>query len=213
MSTIANLGAMGIVAIIIAIVATVLAFIFIVPEKRRAQMGAFGKFLHDTCNFKYLIVEKILQALYIFATAYVILAGFFMLFMAPQDWFTGTRHWLGGYGLLTMIVGPIAVRLVYELLMMGILLVKHVISINCKLRNQNDGSQADPFSTPDMSAMKATLQQKAAKHAQAAPAAPVDPATPAAPTEPVAAPEKKFCPACGTPLDGADCCPNCGAQQ
>ena len=41
MSTIANLGAMGIVAIIIAIVATVLAFIFIVPEKRRAQMGAF----------------------------------------------------------------------------------------------------------------------------------------------------------------------------
>ena len=82
MSTIANLGAMGIVAVIIAIVATVLAFIFIVPEKRRAQMGAFGKFLHDTCNFKYLIVEKILQALYIFATAYVILAGFFMLFMA-----------------------------------------------------------------------------------------------------------------------------------
>lgn len=213
MSTIANLGAMGIVAIIIAIVATVLAFIFIVPEKRRAQMGAFGKFLHDTCNFKYLIVEKILQALYIFATAYVILAGFFMLFMAPQDWFTGTRHWLGGYGLLTMIAGPIAVRLVYELLMMGILLVKHVISINCKLRNQNDGSQADPFSTPDMSAMKATLQQKAAKRAQAAPAAPVDPAAPAAPTEPVAAPEKKFCSACGTPLDGADCCPNCGAQK
>ena len=207
MSTIANLGAMGIVAVIIAIVATVLAFIFIVPEKRRAQMGAFGKFLHDTCNFKYLIVEKILQALYIFATAYVILAGFFMLFMAPQDWFTGTRHWLGGYGLLTMIVGPIAVRLVYELLMMGILLV------NCKLRNQNDGSQADPFATPDMSAMKTTLQQKAAKRAQAAPAAPVDPAAPAAPTEPVAAPEKKFCSACGTPLDGAGCCPNCGAQQ
>lgn len=70
MGIIANLGAMGIVAVIIAIVATVLAFIFIVPEKRRAQMGAFGKFLHDTCNFKYLIVEKILQALYIFATAY-----------------------------------------------------------------------------------------------------------------------------------------------
>lgn len=207
MSTIANLGAMGIVAIIIAIVATVLAFIFIVPEKRRAQMGAFGKFLHDTCNFKYLIVEKILQALYIFATAYVILAGFFMLFMAPQDWFTGTRHWLGGYGLLTMIVGPIAVRLVYELLMMGILLVKHVISINCKLRNQNDGAQADPFATPDMSAMKATLQQKAAERAQATPAAPVEPAAPAAPAE------KKFCSACGTPLDGADRCPHCGAQQ
>lgn len=47
---------------------TVLAFIFIVPEKRREKPNAFGKFLHDTCNFKYLVVEKLLQALYIFAT-------------------------------------------------------------------------------------------------------------------------------------------------
>ena len=57
-------------AIILAIAATVLAFIFIVPEKKREKLNAFGKFLHDTCNFKYLVVEKLLQALYIFLTAY-----------------------------------------------------------------------------------------------------------------------------------------------
>ena len=67
-------------AIILAIAATVLAFIFIVPEKKREKLNAFGKFLHDTCNFKYLVVEKLLQALYIFLTAYFILQGFFMLF-------------------------------------------------------------------------------------------------------------------------------------
>ena len=56
-------GALSVVATILAIVVTVLAFIFIVPEKRREKLNAFGKFLHDTCNFKYLVVEKILQAL------------------------------------------------------------------------------------------------------------------------------------------------------
>ncbi|MBD9156729.1 MAG: ABC transporter permease subunit [Lachnospiraceae bacterium] len=63
-------------------------------------MGKFGKFLHDACNFKFLIVEKILQALYIFFTALVILVGFFMLFCS--DW----SGWMGGKGILLMILGP-----------------------------------------------------------------------------------------------------------
>ena len=44
------------------------------------------------------------------------------------------RKWLGGYGLLLMILGPIVVRLIFEFLMMALLLVKNVISINNKLR-------------------------------------------------------------------------------
>lgn len=62
------LATLMIIALLLAIAATVLAFIFIVPEKKRDKLGKFGKFLHDTCNFKYLIIEKILQALYIFFT-------------------------------------------------------------------------------------------------------------------------------------------------
>lgn len=105
----ANMGAFGIIATILAIIATVAAFILVVPESKREKLGRFGKFLHDAVNFKFLIVEKILQALYIFVTAHLILCGFFMLFMAPETW-TG-RHWLGGYGILLMVLGPIAVRL------------------------------------------------------------------------------------------------------
>ena len=44
---------MLIIAGVLALVATVLAFIYVVPEKKREKLGAFGKFLHDTCNFKY----------------------------------------------------------------------------------------------------------------------------------------------------------------
>ena len=56
------------------------------------------------------------------------------------------RKWLGGYGLLLMILGPIVVRLIFEFLMMALLLVKNVISINNKLRAPGEQSDdADRF--------------------------------------------------------------------
>ena len=177
-----NLGAFGIIATILAIAATVVAFVMIVPESKREKLGRFGKFLHDAVNFKFLIVEKILQALYIFVTAYVILCGFFMLFMAPETW-TG-RHWLGGYGILLMVLGPIAVRLCYELLMMAVLAVKNIISINNKLHNQNGDAAAPDIFSPDMSNLKDAFGKK--EPVPAAPATPAVPVAPAAPVEQVA---------------------------
>ena len=56
-------GTVMAILLLLAVVLTVLAFIFIVPENRREKLNAFGKFLHDTCNFNYLLIEKILQAL------------------------------------------------------------------------------------------------------------------------------------------------------
>ena len=164
-SRISTLGTLDIIAILLAIIATVLAFIFIVPAKRREKMGKFGKFLHDACNFKFLIVEKILQALYIFFTALVILVGFFMLFCS--DW----SGWMGGKGILLMILGPIAVRLSYELVMMAVLAVKNIISINSKLRNQNEGAAGTDIFDPDMSSLKEAF---GVKEEQAAKAEPVE---------------------------------------
>ena len=141
---------MLIIAGVLALVATVLAFIYVVPEKRREKLGAFGKFLHDTCNFKYLMVEKILQALYIFTTAAVIIFGVLMLFRTEYNYWTGDRIWMGGYGLLIIILGPIAIRLSYELMMMAILLLKNVISINHKLADQTGKGSGDVFAAPNM---------------------------------------------------------------
>ncbi|MBD9013809.1 MAG: hypothetical protein EGR15_04275 [Lachnospiraceae bacterium] len=110
---------------VLAVVLTILAFIFIVPEKRRAKLNAFGKFLHDTCNFNYLLIEKLLQALYIFLTVFSILTGAYTLFKSF------------GIGLVIMIGLPLLIRLIYEFLMMTVLLLKHVIMIDNKLKNQN----------------------------------------------------------------------------
>ncbi len=223
-----QLGAFSIIGGVLAVVATILAYVFIVPENRREKLNAFGKFLHDTCNFKYLIVEKILQALYIFFTADMIILGFFMLFAAPKDFF-GDRHWLGGYGILIMILGPIVIRLVYELLMMAVLMLKNVISINNKLRNQNEKEEkGSVFTAPDMSDLRQQFQSKVAQ-AQSAHRAPVQPTqsapvqpaqsapvqpTQSAPVQPTqSAPVFKFCSKCGSPLDETGKCPHCDNGQ
>lgn len=172
-----------------AVAATVLCFIFIVPEKKGEKLKGLGKLLHNIVNFKSLMIEKILQAFYIFSTAFVVLQGFCMLFWVQGGLTYG--HWMGGWGILTMILGPIVVRLVYEAAMLMILAVKNIIAINNKLRNQNEGEAgADVFATPDLATVKEAFKK------EEAPA----PATPAA---------GAFCPVCGAKRDENGKCPNC----
>lgn len=219
-----------IIAVVLAIAATVLAFIFIVPEKRREKLNAFGKFLHDLCSFKFLVVEKILQALYIFSTAFVILFGVLQLFNVQRDYWTGASRWMGGTGLLCIIVGPIAVRLSYELMMMAILLVKNVISINRKLADETGSAGGDVFAAPDVEELKKAIQRKEPQpQPQPQPQPPVQPQPPYQPQPPVQSqPEPQpqppvqpqpvweeparpaqFCRECGSRLENG-VCPRCG---
>lgn len=183
----------SVLAVLSAIAATVLAFIFIVPEKKRAKLNKIGKLAHDIVNFKFLIIEKILQALYIFSTAFVILTGFFMFFYVEEGYhgayYSSPDVWYGGYGLLTIILGPIIIRLIYEGSMMLILLVKNVIQINSKLKAPEGVQEIQPFSVPFGKSEPAAAE---------APAAPADSAP-------------AFCPNCGAAVAGAFC-PVCGTK-
>ena len=209
-----------IIAVVLAIAATVLAFIFIVPEKRREKLNAFGKFLHDLCSFKFLVVEKILQALYIFSTAFVILFGVLQLFNVQRDYWTGASRWMGGTGLLCIIVGPIAVRLSYELMMMAILLVKNVISINRKLADETGSAGGDVFAAPDVEELKKAIQRKEPQPQppyQPQPQPPVQSQPEPQPQPPVQpqpvweepARPAQFCRECGSRLENG-ACPQCG---
>ena len=130
-------GTVMAILLLLAVVLTVLAFIFIVPENRREKLNAFGKFLHDTCNFNYLLIEKILQALYIFLTVFAILMGLYTLVH---------NFWVG---LALTIIMPIAIRLISEFLMMAVLLLKHVIMIDNKLKNQNTVDKKPKTADPE----------------------------------------------------------------
>ncbi|MBQ9805835.1 MAG: hypothetical protein IJW49_04945 [Clostridia bacterium] len=186
--------------LMLAIAATVLAFIFIVPDKRRNNLPGLLRVAHDLFNFKYLIVEKIMQALYIFSTLYTILYGFFTIFTAFDSYtyrvydgfgeyhYETSYEWYGWRGLIIMILGPILLRLAYEGIMLIILLVKNVIQINNKLKNQNEGEVASMFDIPKIPLKKDD--------------APVE-------TEAQAQPAPSFCTQCGTMLDANGNCPTC----
>lgn len=101
-----------------------------------------------------------------------------------------------------MILGPIMIRLVYELLMMAVLLLKNVISINNKLRSQNGNEEKNGiFMAPDMGDLRQQLRSKAAQ--------PQNPQPQVSQSAPVA----KFCGKCGSPLNEAGKCPNCDNNQ
>lgn len=174
-----------VLALVLGLAATILAFVFILPEKKREGLNKLGQLAHDFLNFKYLIIEKILQFVYILATATTILLGFFMLFCVEDVWYR--TIWYGGYGLLLMIVGPFAIRVVYELLMMLVLLVKNVTDINRKLKDDGNDSAKDIFATPDYKAVLSNENKESA------------PFRPVAPT----------CPNCGNVLNPDGSCSYC----
>lgn len=146
---------MIVMAVLAAIAATVLLAIKVLPAKKD---GTFSKKLvqhaHDYFNFKKLYLEQILKILFTFLTIASILVGVFSAtlgnvfqfigniseaikydyyeYMDKIIWKTLGTNFLTGIAIA--VLGPIALRLAYELLMMFILLVKNVIDINGKLK-------------------------------------------------------------------------------
>lgn len=112
-----------IIGVIIGLAATVLTYLFIMPEGARESLPRFFQILHDVFNFKSLLIEKLIKVLYVFCTLGCIATGIFLLF--------GSNFWIG---LAVIIAGPIVIRVIYELLMLMILLVQNVIAINRKLK-------------------------------------------------------------------------------
>ena len=120
-----------ILGILSAIAATVLAFVFILPDKKKAALPEALKKIANILDFRTLFLEKIIKALYLFLTFACICVGLFMLISVNYGFYTDM--WMGGIGLLIMIVGPIVIRILFESAMLFILLVQNVIEINNKL--------------------------------------------------------------------------------
>ena len=199
-----------IIGVILALGATVCLFIFILPDKKRDKLPGFFKVVHDILNVKTLLIEKVLKALYVFNTMLCLFVGFFGLFSGTWS----TSFWTGRtsfqsfapYALLLIVFGPIVCRLLHEVAIMMILLVKNTMEINQKLKSQN-GDVTNPF--------EVSFPKKEAKPVPASPEAPVVPAAEAkeekaeAPAETKA--EGKFCPECGAKnTENAVFCASCG---
>lgn len=112
-----------IIGLILALIATVLAYVFIIPDRVRSSLPGFFRFLHDLINFRTMIIESVIKLLYVFCSFGCIGVGLFLLF--------GANFLIG---ILVLIGGPLVCRVIYELVMLFVIQVQNTISINRKLK-------------------------------------------------------------------------------
>lgn len=201
---------MEIFLLILALGAAIAAFILIVPENKGRQLTGFMRVLHDILNFKQLLMEKILKFCYIFFTVYAVLYGLFGSFEMFE--------WDAGMGLLLMLTSltlvPLLIRVIFEMSMMLILLVKNVIDINKKLPGgTKEPEPAQPAYQPNPTSYQPNPASYQNPYQAAQPT--YQPAQPTyqQPAQPAYQPNYRYCTHCGAYYDAnAGRCPNCGNQ-
>ncbi len=116
-------GVWGIIALILAIVGGILVYFLFVKQKTDPK-GKFAKWLKDFLNFKVMWIETILKIVYYIATIFVILISFS---------FFGMVNIMGGAAILmfflTLVLGPIVTRLIYEASIMFIMIWRNTKDI------------------------------------------------------------------------------------
>lgn len=131
-----------------ALTIVILLYIFVLPKKRNGTFSSgFAQWLHNYFRFKKLYIDSVLRFLFTFATFYLICYGLFGMIAAiisyPERAFDAVLSGLG-----TSILGPIILRLIYELSMMLIMLVQNVMDINKKLDKHPEKAPA-PAKAPE----------------------------------------------------------------
>ena len=108
----AGAGIWMIIAAILAIVGGILVYFLFVKSKTEPK-GKFAKWLKNFLAFKVMWIEPILKVVYYIATIFIILFSF-------------TYLTLGGTGILffflSLVFGPVLIRIVYEMTMMFIMI-------------------------------------------------------------------------------------------
>ncbi len=182
----------------LALLVTIFICAYILPAGKEGKFTGFFKVVRDYFLMRYLIVEAIVRFFFVFATTSCICSGFFLMFSRTGR-YSSSSNFLTG--LLTMIIGPIICRIVYELLMIAILQLRNIIEINAKMPGEVKGDiyknpmgQPQPVQAP---VQQAPVQQAPAQSQNVVPK--FDPKT----GEPIAQPQNvvpKFDPTTGQPL-------------
>ena len=105
-----------VIAAILAIIGGILVY-FLFVKSKTAPKGKFAKWLKDFLAFKVMWIEPILKVAYYILTIFVILYSFT---------FFSLVNIIGGlaflYFLVCLILGPVLVRLAYEMTMMFVMI-------------------------------------------------------------------------------------------
>lgn len=111
-----------IITLILSIISGVLVYIFFLSPKKENKLSPLLKYLKDFLNFDKMVIETILKIVYLISTIFVILTSFNFI---AYDF---------GLFFLNLILGPIFIRLVYELILINICIWKNTTAINKKMK-------------------------------------------------------------------------------
>ena len=119
----AGAGIWMIIASILAIIGGILVYFLFVKSKETPK-GKFGKWLKEFLSFRIMWIEPILKVVYYIATIFTILFSFTFLGLM------GTLG-IGAFlmFLLTLVLGPVLIRVVYEMTMMFIMIWRNTKDI------------------------------------------------------------------------------------
>lgn len=113
-----------VIAFIIAIAAGIMIYFMFVKDNKPVSEKL--QKLKDLLDFKTMLIEPILKIVYIIATVFIILFSFGLISLNFVSF------------LMVLILGPIAIRIVYELMMINIMIWKNAKEINDNIKAKNN---------------------------------------------------------------------------
>lgn len=142
LSSLGGIGAAAIVALVLGIIGAIVAGILYIGKGKIGRYTGFQRWLSEHLNFNKYLLSGILKVLYAFLLVYCIVLGIGTMFTSFLA------------GLLTMVLGPVAARLVIELIMVLLSIREEVATTNQLLRGQRPDAPMGQPPMPPQGAME-----------------------------------------------------------
>lgn len=114
-------GIWTIVSVILAIIGGIVLYFTFLSKKNEEKFTGFLGWLYDFLTFKKMMIENVLKILYIIVALFVTLSSFGLISISFLAF------------LLTLVIGNVLTRVIYELLLVKLVICKNTTEINKKL--------------------------------------------------------------------------------
>ena len=114
-------GIWTIVSVILAIIGGIVLYFTFLSKKNEGKFTGFLGWLYDVITFKKMMIENVLKILYIIVALFVTLSSFGLMSISFLAF------------LLTLVIGNVLTRVIYELLLVKLVICKNTTEINKKL--------------------------------------------------------------------------------
>lgn len=114
-------GIWTIVSVILAIIGGIVLYFTFLSKKNEGKFTGFLGWLYDFPTFKKMMIENVLKILYIIVALFVTLSSFGLISISFLAF------------LLTLVIGNVLTRVIYELLLVKLVICKNTTEINKKL--------------------------------------------------------------------------------